>query len=111
MDHWGEGKKGYNKYLYVDHKNTIHNLLCTLWEWKNFFLVNVMCSFKKYSRKKKSLITYTGQKKWWDFVDILFELIYLKNFTSIKMGLKNDIFCGINPKEIESRTVYYLKKM
>lgn len=26
------------------------------------------------------------------------------------MGLKNDIFCGINPKEIESRTVYYLKK-
>lgn len=27
------------------------------------------------------------------------------------MGLKNDIFCGINPKEIESGTVYYLKKM
>lgn len=26
------------------------------------------------------------------------------------MGLKNDIFCGINPKEIEGRTVYYLKK-
>lgn len=26
------------------------------------------------------------------------------------MGLKNDIFCGINLKEIESRIVYYLKK-
>lgn len=26
------------------------------------------------------------------------------------MGLKNDIFCGINPKEIESRTVYLILK-